>query len=511
MIPFIVRTQWGYTRWSLISFSFFAETSDRIVSGYYQIDTATLSSCFSGKQIIAFIPTDCKDSSFKALTFLNGFEVSSLSPKGTYLTPFEVQVIVNSVSAQGLTLLISTTSATQVHALFISYVAYDPTIPKLSSANLLYSKYLGVATYTQKLAYDASTPGLTFFGLSGFIVANSNSPFALKLTYDASSNSGVAQSGSNFYYLSWSTLSFIGGPCGYCSGFPINFNGTCLATCPPSYNFDGTTCVTCAAGQTWNGKICVTPAAPVTPTNPTNPTNPTVPAGPVITCPIGTYWDGQQLRCLPCLSGCASCVDCYSCSSCALGFYFKQGESLCSEVCGDGKKFVLACDDGNNINGDGCSSTCQVEPGYVCSGGSPSSRDYCSKGIPTSISFVSSGQSHIWGKVIINVKANYLPQALLNSAADCQNKCNNVLSAKIISGDTSAVSILASYIPNTSFSFSIEVNFAKEPIGMFVLQVGINPSLVSKYFQGIDTSSTISVNVNPAYFAKNLNSDNLTR
>lgn len=109
------------------------------------------------------------------------------------------------------------------------------------------------------------------------------------------------------------------------------------------------------------------------------------------------------------------------------------------------------------------------------------------------------------------MKANYLPQALLNSAADCRNKCNNVLSAKIISGDTSAVSILASYIPNTSFSFSIEVNFAKEPIGMFVLQVGINPSLVSKYFQGIDTSSTISVNVNPAYFAKDLNSDNLTR
>ena len=29
------------------------------------------------------------------------------------------------------------------------------------------------------------------------------------------------------------------------------------------------------------------------------------------------------------------------------------------------------CDDGNGLSGDGCSSACAVEPGYVCSG-SPS-------------------------------------------------------------------------------------------------------------------------------------------
>lgn len=190
VIPFIVRTQWGYTRWSRISFSFFAETSDRIASGYYQIDTATLSSCFSGKQIIAFVPTDCKSSSFKAHTYLNGFEISSVSPKGTYYTPFEVQVVVNSVSAQGLTLLISTTSATQVHALFISYVAYDPTIPNIKGTDILYNKYLGVSTYSQKLDFDLSTNGLAFCGLSGFIVANS-APFSLQLRYDTPSNSGV--------------------------------------------------------------------------------------------------------------------------------------------------------------------------------------------------------------------------------------------------------------------------------------------------------------------------------
>ena len=99
---------------------------------------------------------------------------------------------------------------------------------------------------------------------------------------------------------------------------------------------------------------------------------------------------------------------------------------------------------------------------------------------------------HIWGKVIINVKANYLPQALLDSAVDCKNKCDKVLSAKIISGDKSAHSIVAQYIPNSRFSFSVVVQFGREPIGMFVLQVGIRPTIAAKYFGQIDASATIS-------------------
>ena len=35
------------------------------------------------------------------------------------------------------------------------------------------------------------------------------------------------------------------------------------------------------------------------------------------------------------------------------------------------------CDDSNVINGDGCSSTCQVETGMYCSGGSPTTFDIC--------------------------------------------------------------------------------------------------------------------------------------
>ncbi len=89
MIPFIVRTHWAYTRWTRITFSFLAEISSQLDAGYYQIDTASLSACFSGKEIVAFIPfTNCHVKSPKALTFLNGFEVSSVAVNSTYFTPF---------------------------------------------------------------------------------------------------------------------------------------------------------------------------------------------------------------------------------------------------------------------------------------------------------------------------------------------------------------------------------------------------------------------------------------
>lgn len=37
----------------------------------------------------------------------------------------------------------------------------------------------------------------------------------------------------------------------------------------------------------------------------------------------------------------------------------------------------LRCDDGNNIDGDGCSAECYVEKGYECHGGTITTRDVC--------------------------------------------------------------------------------------------------------------------------------------
>jgi cysteine-rich repeat protein len=50
----------------------------------------------------------------------------------------------------------------------------------------------------------------------------------------------------------------------------------------------------------------------------------------------------------------------------------------CTEICGDGLNLgYYQCDDMNLVNGDGCSSTCTIEPGWKCSGGCKTSRDKC--------------------------------------------------------------------------------------------------------------------------------------
>ena len=75
-------------------------------------------------------------------------------------------------------------------------------------------------------------------------------------------------------------------------------------------------------------------------------------------------------------------------SSCFVetGFTWSGGGSLspdiCSEICGDGKRYSTGsskCDDGNIANGDGCSSTCTIETGFTWSGGGSLSPDICSE------------------------------------------------------------------------------------------------------------------------------------
>ena len=335
---------------------------------------------------------------------------------------------------------------------------------------------------------------LMFCGVSSFIISNTGATFGLSISLN--DKGSIAHTASKFYYMSWGEFTLYGGKCGQCVGYHIYHEGKCVASCPPSSYFDGKGCVTCQAGEVWDGAKCVPK-----PVDPVDPVNPVDPNRPVISCPRGTYWDQQQLRCLPCPTGCSSCPDCYSCDSCSLGFFLKAGNPLCQEVCGDGLKFVSDCDDGNNVDGDGCSSTCEIEQGWTCNGGSPQGKDQCNRGLPSSIVLKSTGQSHLWGKVIVNVKANYLPQALIDSAVDCKNRCNNVLEARIISGDRSAISIVAQYIPNSRYSFSVVVNFGREPIGMFVLEVAIRKSIATKYFGQMDASRAVAINVNPSHFS----------
>lgn len=120
-------------------------------------------------------------------------------------------------------------------------------------------------------------------------------------------------------------------------------------------------------------------------------------------CSPTQYFSSVQFACTGCPAGCTGCqqelvrallrlqcqacdvgyfADNLLCTSCDLKSGFSAGNlsqppGQCWEVCGDGLRFVLACDDGNTIAGDGCDPFCHVEEGFTCSGGSPSSRDVC--------------------------------------------------------------------------------------------------------------------------------------
>ena len=66
------------------------------------------------------------------------------------------------------------------------------------------------------------------------------------------------------------------------------------------------------------------------------------------------------------------------------GFTCSGSPSVCTTICGDGiRAGADTCDQGggNITNGDGCSSTCQVEPGFICTGTPSVCTTTCGDGI----------------------------------------------------------------------------------------------------------------------------------
>ena len=108
------------------------------------------------------------------------------------------------------------------------------------------------------------------------------------------------------------------------------------------------------------------------------------------------------------------------------------------------------------------------------------------------------GQTHLFGKILLNVQVNYLPGDYLTYCLDQNNKCPKILEAHIIDGFRSNTSTKIKFIPGSSFSFSIEIDFEVEPIGIFTLEVGFDQGWQNKYFKGLDISSTIEIEVNPS-------------
>ena len=76
-----------------------------------------------------------------------------------------------------------------------------------------------------------------------------------------------------------------------------------------------------------------------------------------------------------------------------------------------------------------------------------------------------------------------------------------MLSVDIVTGDKGVVSIRSKYVPTTSYSFSVELDFGREPIGIFSARISLNKQIAQRYFSGIDTSGVLSVDVNPAFMS----------
>lgn len=101
------------------------------------------------------------------------------------------------------------------------------------------------------------------------------------------------------------------------------------------------------------------------------------------------YWDWETQSCLKCDDDCETCEfrkdrcmtcnggkylaldrDCKTCNSLFSDKIESIDGGVCMEKCGDGKNFgVHVCDDGNNLDGDGCEHDCTLTKGWYCRNG----------------------------------------------------------------------------------------------------------------------------------------------
>ena len=98
----------------------------------------------------------------------------------------------------------------------------------------------------------------------------------------------------------------------------------------------------------------------------------------------------------------------------------------------------------------------------------------------------------------MNVKIDYLPKELLQSK-DCNDRCSNILDGNVVGNQP--VSIKSSFLAGTSYAFSIEIDFGRKYIGAFSLEIEVNPSIAQQYFNNIDASEKLVVQIDPKFLS----------
>ena len=102
--------------------------------------------------------------------------------------------------------------------------------------------------------------------------------------------------------------------------------------------------------------------------------------------------------------------------------------------------------------------------------------------------------------IILNIKLDYLPKALISSS-DCANQCHNILVGEITEGDMSEISITSHYIPGTTFTFAVKINFDRPYIGDFSIKISVDRAISLKYFNPVSTANPLTVMVRPSFLA----------
>ena len=156
------------------------------------------------------------------------------------------------------------------------------------------------------------------------------------------------------------------------------------------------------------------------------------------TCHNLSLWNASTLICEADCSPVVECLSCdlvsnsVNCTGCNYDFSLDTANNVCSEVCGDGMAGGNeTCDDGNVLDGDGCSSVCQVESAYFCQN-SPSNCYQCVQNCLDCIDNSSCTSCHNlsdWNVTSLTCDANCSPVVeclscdLVNNSINCTG-CN---------------------------------------------------------------------------------------
>lgn len=134
-------------------------------------------------------------------------------------------------------------------------------------------------------------------------------------------------------------------------------------------------------------------------------------------------------------------------------------------MCGDGRKVLAECDDGNTFDMDGCSSECKIQKGYSCRGGIPTTPDICSK---ISYSYIFLGDKIVNNGYLVRYQVNPVPTLFtteqLKDRIRVQVRNNNLYLAYQVYiaqdySNPSLIQIFLSFIDYPTQNLSIDILF----------------------------------------------------